>query len=288
MDSGTETGGGAEVGGGRGARRGAAETPSAETGATGGRPRTQAPPGPGNGAGDPAPAGKRPAGTGAAGDRAGAGGPGARSGAATGRAGADGDGRTGGGRRDPRRRRALLEAADRVILREGPDASMASIAAEAGISKPILYRHFGDKSGLYQALADRHVRVLVASVRAVFSRPGEIRGRARAAIGTYLAAIAANRQLYRFLIHRAGAEDTATHSAMSGLIRSLGGEIADIILAEGLLGDPVRVPIWSHATVGMVQAAGDWWLDHPDVPRETVVDGLVDLILDGLSEISRR
>src|SRR5690242_9730536 len=55
--------------------------------------------------------------------------------------------------RDPRRRRALLEAADRIILREGPEASMAAIASEAGISKPILYRHFGDKSGLYQALA---------------------------------------------------------------------------------------------------------------------------------------
>lgn len=283
MNSGTGTGGGADAGGGSGARRGPAETSPAGADGTGGRARAKAAPaGPGSGAGAPAPAERRPAATGVTGDRA-------RGGGSQGAHGsADGDGRAGSGRRDPRRRRALLEAADRVILREGPDASMASIAAEAGISKPILYRHFGDKSGLYQALADRHVRVLVASVRAVFSRPGDIRGRARAAIGTYLAAIAANRQLYRFLIHRAGAEDTATHSAMSGLIRSLGGEIADIILAEGLLDDPVRVPIWSHATVGMVQAAGDWWLDHPDVPRDTVVDGLVDLILDGLSEITRR
>ncbi len=165
---------------------------------------------------------------------------------------------------------------------------MASIAADAGISKPILYRHFGDKSGLYQALAERHVRVLVEAVCAAFSRPGQIRDRAHAAIDTYLAAIAANRQLYRFLIHRASAEDTATHSAMSALIRGLGGEIAEIILADGLLDDPVRVHIWSHATVGMVQAAGEWWLDHPGVPRATVVDSLVALILDGLSDLARR
>jgi AcrR family transcriptional regulator len=94
--------------------------------------------------------------------------------------------------RDPRRRRALLDAADRIIRREGPDVSMASIAAEAGITKPILYRHFGDKSGLYQALAERHTRLLMDSVRTAFRRPGEIRDRARAAIDTYLAAIAAN------------------------------------------------------------------------------------------------
>ncbi|WP_308209032.1 TetR/AcrR family transcriptional regulator [Actinoallomurus purpureus] len=190
--------------------------------------------------------------------------------------------------RDPRRRRALLEAADRIILREGPEASMAAIASEAGISKPILYRHFGDKSGLYQALAERHTRALMDAVRTAFLRPGDIRTRSRAAIDTYLAAIAANRHLYRFLVHRASAEDTATHSAMGTVIRGLGGEIAEILLREGLLPDPVRVHIWSHATVGMVQAAGEWWLDHPEVPRETVTDGIVDLLLDGLPEATRR
>jgi AcrR family transcriptional regulator len=184
--------------------------------------------------------------------------------------------------RDPRRRCALLEAADRIILREGPAVSMASIAAEAGITKPILYRHFGNKSGLYQALAARHVRVLMDAVRAAFVRPGTMRERARAAVDTYLAAIGANRQLYGFLVHRAGAEDTATHSAMGTFIRGIGSEIVEILLAEGLLGDRLRAHIWGHATVGMVQAAGEWWLDHPDVPRGTVVDSIVDLILNGL------
>src|SRR3569833_1246345 len=144
---------------------------------------------------------------------------------------------------------------------------MASIAAEAGISKPILYRHFGDKSGLYQALAERHTRVLIESVRAAFGRPGELRERARTAIDTYLAAIAAHRHLYGFLVHRAGAEDTATHSVMGALIRGLGGELAETLLEEGRLDDPVRGHIWGHATVGMVQAAGEWWLEHSAVPR---------------------
>jgi AcrR family transcriptional regulator len=186
------------------------------------------------------------------------------------------------GGRDPRRRRALLEAADRIISREGPDASMASIAAEAGITKPILYRHFGDKSGLYRALAERHTRVLMDAVRTAFLRPGDMRARSSAAVDTYLSAIAANRHLYRFLVHRAGAEDKATHSAMGTHIRGLGGELAEILLAEGRLRDPVRAHVWGHATVGMVQAAGEWWLDHPGIPREEVVGGIVELILDGL------
>lgn len=188
-----------------------------------------------------------------------------------------------GPRRDPDRRRALLEAADAVIQREGPEASMASIAAEAGISKPILYRHFGDKSGLYQALAERHTRKLIEGIRAEFSQAGGIRERTRSTIDTYLATISANLQLYRFLMHRASAEDAATHSAMSTMIRGVSTELAEVFIAEGeLAGDRNRAYIWGHAVVGMVQTAGDWWLDHPEVPRETVVDSLADLILGGL------
>jgi AcrR family transcriptional regulator len=189
------------------------------------------------------------------------------------------DGRT---RRDPHRRRALLEAADRVIQREGPEASMASIATEAGISKPILYRHFGDKSGLYQALAERHIRRLIGDVRAEFLRTATMRERTRASIDVYLSSISANLGLYRFLMHRASAEDQATHSAVSTVIRELGREIADVMSAESRLTDRTRAYIWGHAIVGMVHTAGDWWLDHPEVPRETVVQSLVDLILDGL------
>jgi AcrR family transcriptional regulator len=183
--------------------------------------------------------------------------------------------------RDPRRRRALLEAADRVIQRDGPEASMAAIAAEAGISKPILYRHFGAKSGLYQALAARHIRRLIEDVRAEFLRPGDMRERTRASIDTYLSSISANLGLYRFLMHRASAEDQATHSTVSTVIREVGREIAGVMSTEMRFTDPARAHIWGHAVVGMVHTAGDWWLDHPEVPRETVVTALVDLILDG-------
>ncbi|SEF61167.1 DNA-binding transcriptional regulator, AcrR family [Thermomonospora echinospora] len=188
--------------------------------------------------------------------------------------------------RDPDRRRALLEAADRVIRLEGPGASMAAIAAEAGISKPILYRHFGDKSGLYQALAERHTRRLVEAILEGFHGPGSERDRIRSTIDTYLAIISENLQLYRFLMHRASAEDAATHSAMSTMIRGLSQELAKVLMAESELADPARAYVWGHAVIGMVQTAGDWWLDHPEVSRATVVDALADLILVGLPAAS--
>ncbi|GAA2873266.1 TetR family transcriptional regulator [Streptosporangium fragile] len=182
--------------------------------------------------------------------------------------------------RDPDRRRALLDAADRVIRREGPEASMASIAAEAGITKPILYRHFGDKSGLYQALANRHVRTVVSTLRPEFDRDKtDLSSRARATITAYLEMIAANLNLYRFLFHRAGAEDSRTHSQMTAIVRSLGEELGTVIAAETAVPDPIRAQVLGHAFVGMVQATGDWWLEHPEVDRAEVVEGLVSVIV---------
>ncbi|WP_203988197.1 TetR family transcriptional regulator [Sphaerisporangium rufum] len=179
--------------------------------------------------------------------------------------------------RDPDRRRVLLDAADRVILREGPQASMAAIAAEAGITKPILYRHFGDKSGLYQALADRHIRTVVRELRQRFAGTGAgPRTRAEATIETYLDMISANRNLYRFLFHRAGAEDSRTHSHMAAIVRSLGEELGAVIAGDGA--DPVRAQILGHAFVGMVHTTGDWWLEHREVDRRRVVGTLADVI----------
>ncbi|MCK2219239.1 TetR/AcrR family transcriptional regulator [Actinomadura sp. ATCC 31491] len=190
--------------------------------------------------------------------------------------------------RDPDRRRALLDAADRVIAAEGPDVSMAAIAAAAGVTKPILYRHFGDRSGLYEAIADRHVRTVIAQLRLRFAEPGAgLRARARATVSAYLDLVSANLNLYRFLFHRAGAEDARTRSRTASLVRSLGEELGGVLAAEGLAGDPVRAQVLGQAFVGMVRTTGDWWLEHPEVDREQVVEGLVEVITAALEVTPR-
>ena len=55
--------------------------------------------------------------------------------------------------RSTRKRRAILEAATGVFLRNGyVGTSMDEIAARAGVSKQTVYRHFADKEGLFTAL----------------------------------------------------------------------------------------------------------------------------------------
>ncbi|RII14277.1 transcriptional regulator BetI [Streptomyces sp. YIM 130001] len=194
-----------------------------------------------------------------------------------------------------RRRRELLEAADRVVLRDGPGASMNAIAAEAGITKPILYRHFGDKGGLYRALAVRHTDALLDALRAALDAPAERRERVERTLDTYLAAIEARPQVYRFLMHppEGGKDpeqgfDVGRHSAP--LLRRLGEELAQVIAERVDLGPEGQelARVWGHGIVGMMHAAGDWWLGERPCSRAQLVRSLADLLWGRLAEAGDR
>ncbi|GAA1372043.1 TetR family transcriptional regulator [Streptomyces beijiangensis] len=193
------------------------------------------------------------------------------------------------------RRRQLLEAADRVVLRDGPHASMNAIAAEAGITKPILYRHFGDKGGLYRALAKRHTDALLDALRAALDAPAERRERVEATLDTYLAAIEARPQVYRFLMHPAedtvmpeNGFDVGLHSAP--LLRRLGEELAKVIAERVDLGPGSEqlARVWGHGIVGMMHAAGDWWLGERPCSRAELVRSLADLLWGRLAAAGNR
>lgn len=58
-------------------------------------------------------------------------------------------------RRDPARRDAILNGARTVFLRDGfAQGSVDDVAAEAGVGKQTIYRHFGSKEGLVVALVE--------------------------------------------------------------------------------------------------------------------------------------
>jgi AcrR family transcriptional regulator len=173
---------------------------------------------------------------------------------------------------------------------------MNAIAAEAGITKPILYRHFGDKSGLYRALAERHTNALLSTLRAAVDKPtNDRRDRVEATLHAYLAAIEAAPQVYRFLMHPAEVAgdgekgfDFGGHSAP--LLRRMGEELAQVIIERLDLGpdSEVLARVWGHGIVGMMHAAGDWWLAERPTSRDELVRHLADLLWGRLAAAADR
>ncbi|MEA2461687.1 MAG: hypothetical protein QOH90_1864 [Actinomycetota bacterium] len=164
---------------------------------------------------------------------------------------------------------------------------MTEIAAEAGVTKPILYKHFGDKGGLYQALAERYVSALMEELRRALAAEADPEKRIRSTIETYLAFIEGDPQVYRFLMHRAVGERPEAQATVADFIGQLSQEIA-LVLGEELRrmgADSGGAEPWANGIVGMVQLAGDRWLEKPTMTRTSLVDYLSALLWCGFSRL---
>ena len=70
------------------------------------------------------------------------------------------------------RREQLIDVARALFAERGLEGtSVEEIAAHAGVSKPVVYEHFGGKEGLYAVVVDREVRTLHDSIRAAITTP---------------------------------------------------------------------------------------------------------------------
>src|SRR5205809_526535 len=116
------------------------------------------------------------------------------------------------------KREHLLDSAIHVVRRQGPGASMDAIARQAGVTKPIVYRVFGDRDGLTQAIADRFADELRAALEAAIAGASNDRLRVSAAIDAYLSFIEREPAIVRFMVDRSFAEAGHEGVATSGFV----------------------------------------------------------------------
>ena len=185
-----------------------------------------------------------------------------------------------------RRREELLDVADRVIQRRGPGVSMDDIAAEAGITKPVLYRHFGDKDGLYTVLTERYLAELVAVLRPAVETT-DPRSRLAATIDGYLSYVEREPERYRFLLHAGDQPRTAPLLAefRRRHVANCAFAAVENIRRAGL--DPGFAEPWAQCVTGMVRAAGTSWLETRSMPRPQLVDYVTTILWDGFSALRK-
>ncbi len=182
----------------------------------------------------------------------------------------------------------MVEAAVRVIRRDGPDASMDRFAAEAGVAKPILYRVFGDRSGLHRAVGEYAFASLGAGIdQALAARDVPPRRMVADAIDSYLAFVEREPALYTFLAERAdtGAKRRTVDDYLSRVSRQVARLLGDRLRAMGA--DAGAAEPWAFGIVGMAVAAGSWWLDRGSMSREQLGAYLTELVCDGLPGVGR-
>src|SRR3954449_7282625 len=190
---------------------------------------------------------------------------------------------------EPRRarREQLVDATLAAVGRHGAGVGMEEIAAEAGTSKTVVYRHFADRNELYVAVCSRVAEQLTRKLREAMGSSSDPRQMVGAAVDTYLAFLEADPEVYRFVVSHSPAGDDGKDpiSSLSDLVGAeVGGLVAGYLERAG--GDTAPAAAWGHGVIGLVRAAADWWLraDRP-MPRAQLAIHLTDLAWAGLSGV---
>ena len=74
------------------------------------------------------------------------------------------------------RREQLIEIGRKLFADKGFEGTtVEEIAAKAGVSKPVVYEHFGGKEGLYAVVVDREIRTLLYGITGSLTTGGHSR-----------------------------------------------------------------------------------------------------------------
>jgi AcrR family transcriptional regulator len=177
------------------------------------------------------------------------------------------------------RRQQLLEAAVEAIRTIGPSASMEQLAAQGGVTKPILYRHFGDREGLGRAIGEHYATVLLGRLAEPLEST-EPRELLRRTVDAYLEFLEDEPHLYTFLTSGGARPDLEDAGAIvQAVARLVAVRIGDQMRALGL--DAGGAEPYAYGVVGMVHQAGDWWIRHRTMSREALTGYLTRLLWSG-------
>jgi AcrR family transcriptional regulator len=183
------------------------------------------------------------------------------------------------------RREQLLDVGRALFAEKGFDAtSTEEIANRAGVSKPIVYEHFGGKEGLYAVVIDREMqRLLDVFIGALTAgTPRELLEQAALALLTY---IEEDTDGFRILVRDSPVASTS--GTFSSLLNDIASQVEYLLAGEfksrGF--DTKLAGLYSQALVGMVALTGQWWLEARKPKRDEVAAHLVNLAWYGLSEL---
>ncbi|MCU1692641.1 MAG: putative TetR-family transcriptional regulator [Frankiales bacterium] len=176
------------------------------------------------------------------------------------------------------RRAELIEAVLEAVRQRGPGIDLDDVSAVSGIAKTVFYRYFKDKADLFLAVGREAGERVVQDVVAAVDGTSHPRSMIRAGVETFLRAVEADPEVYRFVLQRpASAAAASDYSAV--ISKHLSRVIGDLLRAAGR--DTGRAEPWGFAMVGAVRSAAERWLDEPTMSREALAGALTDLLWGG-------
>jgi AcrR family transcriptional regulator len=159
------------------------------------------------------------------------------------------------------------------------------IALNAGVSKPVVYEHFGGKEGLYAVVVDREMSKLLAAITGALTSTGGPRQLLERAAFALLDYVESSSDGFRILVRDSPVAQST--GSFASLISDAGSQVEHLMVKQfkerGF--DPENAPMYAQMLVGMVALTGQWWLDARQPEKAVVAAHLVNLAYNGLSNL---
>ncbi|WP_224388778.1 TetR/AcrR family transcriptional regulator [Pseudonocardia sp. ICBG1293] len=191
-----------------------------------------------------------------------------------------------------RRREQVVDAALIVLGRDGQDFGLDQVAHAAGVTKPVIYRHFGDRAALLDAMAERATDRLMERLMPVLYRESAAWTRIHDSVDAVLGFLddspGVDLLFRRRLPGQRGEVVDAGREFIASALTGLLGSYAVMLDVD----EPDLIRVWSQSLVGAVQATAEWWLRGraagDALGRDVVAARLTDLIWAQIEGLARR
>ena len=186
------------------------------------------------------------------------------------------------------RRTEFVDAAMRVLAEVGPDFGIEQVALEAGVTKPVLYRHFADKADLVEAMGERGTTILLDRLMPALNSEEAPLPRIRKSIDAVLGALEEFPNLYWVLARHAPIEggSDVVREDKEIIATALSALLGDYLRAFGL--DSGAAEPWAYGVVGLVQNTAEWWLERRSMSRDSVTEYLTTLVWAAIDGFARQ
>jgi AcrR family transcriptional regulator len=168
-------------------------------------------------------------------------------------------------------------------------ASMEEIAAQADVTKPIVYAYFGSKENLYVSYIEWAGRELLTRMRGATDPSAPPSERLRAGALEFLLFVGERRDGWRVLYSEAAAQGGPLAEEVANLRAAIASMIKRLLIedaagAEASAETATALDGVAHAFVGAGESLANWWLAHPELPAEQAADLLVALGRAGVEQ----
>ncbi len=187
------------------------------------------------------------------------------------------------------REQQLLDLAEELFLTNGYDrTSIEDIARAAGVTRPVVYEHYGSKEGIYLACVRRARNLFNTDVMRAVTGTDDPLEQLRRGADAYYRVLERDPRRWQLLFGPGGLVSGALSEELARERFRTVNLLADLVEPHLPQHHQQQVDAFAHATTGSAEQLGRWWLAHPDISREQVTRYFVDNVWASFEALRRR